>query len=59
MFSVGLPMGFDIGFLPQFPVTSAQKNKASATAHPISKPEPVILCGGLLRLWETPAKVGL
>jgi hypothetical protein len=52
-------MGFDIGFLPQFPVTSAQKNKASATAHPISKPEPVILCGGLLRLWETPAKVGL
>jgi hypothetical protein len=25
----------------------------------ISKPEPAILCGGLLRLWETPAKVGL
>jgi hypothetical protein len=25
----------------------------------ISKPEPVILCGGFLRLWETPAKVGL
>ena len=22
---------------------------------PISKPEPAILCGGLLRLWETPA----
>jgi hypothetical protein len=21
----------------------------------ISKPEPAILCGGLLRLWETPA----
>jgi hypothetical protein len=25
----------------------------------ISKPEPAILWGGLLRLWETPAKVGL
>jgi hypothetical protein len=24
----------------------------------ISKPEPAILCGSLLWLWETPAKVG-
>jgi hypothetical protein len=30
----GIAHGFDIGFLPQFPVTSSQKNKASATAHP-------------------------
>jgi hypothetical protein len=30
----GIAHGFDIGFRPQFPVTSAQKNKASATAHP-------------------------
>ena len=30
----GIAHGFDIGFLPQFPVTSARKNKASATAHP-------------------------
>jgi hypothetical protein len=26
---------------------------------PISNPEPAILCGGLSRLWETPAKFGL
>ena len=30
----GITHGFDIGFLPQFPITSARKNKASATAHP-------------------------
>jgi hypothetical protein len=30
----GIAHSFDIGFLPQFPVTSGQKNKASAIAHP-------------------------
>jgi hypothetical protein len=30
----GIAHGFDIGFRLQFPVTSARKNKASATAHP-------------------------
>jgi hypothetical protein len=29
--------------------------KTGGTGQPISKPEPAILCGGLLRLWETPA----
>ena len=34
LFLSGIAHGFDIGFLPQFHVTSARKNKDSATAHP-------------------------
>jgi hypothetical protein len=54
-----LPMHLILGTGDYSKIKTPSKPRVGSPGEPISKPEPAILCGGLLRLWETPAKIGL